>query len=124
MLAVSAFDAVIASEIIEHTADAELFVESCARLARRGGVLFFTTINKTVASRVLAIWLAEKILRIVPSDIHDWSKFIEPSLLRMILEENGCNVRLIHGMAYNPFMNRWSWTESTAVNYALVAIKS
>lgn len=53
------FDAVVASEIIEHVADVELFVESCIQLVRKSGALFFTTINKTVASRVMAIWMAE-----------------------------------------------------------------
>lgn len=117
------FDAVVASEIIEHVSDAELFVESCVRLVHKCGVLIFTTINKTLASRIIAIWMAENILRVVPPGIHDWSKFVEPTSLRMILEANGCSVRLTHGMAYNPFMNRWSWIRSTAINYALVAIK-
>lgn len=53
------FDAVVASEIIEHVADVELFVESCIQLVRRNGALFFTTINKTVTSRLMAIWMAE-----------------------------------------------------------------
>uniref|UniRef100_A0A915PPB8 Ubiquinone biosynthesis O-methyltransferase, mitochondrial n=1 Tax=Setaria digitata TaxID=48799 RepID=A0A915PPB8_9BILA len=105
------FDAVVASEIIEHVADVELFVESCVRLVRKSGALFFTTINKTVMSRIMAIWIAERVLGIVPPGIHSWSKFIEPRFLRMILEENGCSVRLVHGMIYNPFTNHWSWSK-------------
>uniref|UniRef100_A0A8R1TTB0 Ubiquinone biosynthesis O-methyltransferase, mitochondrial n=1 Tax=Onchocerca volvulus TaxID=6282 RepID=A0A8R1TTB0_ONCVO len=118
------FDAVVASEIIEHVADVELFVESCIQLVRKNGALFFTTINKTIASRVMAIWIAERILGIVPPGIHNWSKFIEPKFLRMILEENGCSVRLLHGMIYNPLTNNWSWSRNMLMNYALVAIKN
>ncbi|KAK6111518.1 3-demethylubiquinone-9 3-O-methyltransferase [Brugia pahangi] len=118
------FDAVVASEIIEHVADVELFVESCIQLVRKNGALFFTTINKTVASRVMAVWMAERVLGIVPPGIHNWSKFIEPKFLRMILEENGCSLRLSHGMIYNPLTNHWSWSRNTSINYALVAIKN
>ncbi|VDM69555.1 unnamed protein product [Strongylus vulgaris] len=53
------FDAVVASEIVEHVADLDAFVGGCARLAKSGAPLFFTTINRTLASRVLAIWVAE-----------------------------------------------------------------
>ncbi|CAG9530429.1 unnamed protein product [Cercopithifilaria johnstoni] len=118
------FDAVVASEIIEHVTDVELFVESCIHLVRKDGALFFTTINKTIASRVMAIWMAERILGIVPPGIHNWSKFVKPKFLQLILEENGCNVRLLHGMIYNPVTNHWSWSRNTLINYALVAIKN
>uniref|UniRef100_A0A0R3RLB5 Ubiquinone biosynthesis O-methyltransferase, mitochondrial n=1 Tax=Elaeophora elaphi TaxID=1147741 RepID=A0A0R3RLB5_9BILA len=118
------FDAVVASEIIEHVADVELFVESCVQLVRRNGALFFTTINKTVASRVMAVWMAERVFGIVPPGIHNWSKFIKPKFLQLILEENGCDVRLLHGMIYNPLTNHWSWSRNTSINYALVAIKN
>uniref|UniRef100_A0A0N5D2Z1 Ubiquinone biosynthesis O-methyltransferase, mitochondrial n=1 Tax=Thelazia callipaeda TaxID=103827 RepID=A0A0N5D2Z1_THECL len=118
------FDAVIASEILEHVVDLELFVKSCVHLLHNSGTLFFTTINKTVLSRLVTIWIAEDVLNIVPSGVHDWSKFVEPQFLQMILEENNCCVRLVHGMLYNPFANRWSWCQNTAMNYALVATKN
>ena len=53
------FDAVIASEILEHVNDVDGFVGSCVRMVRPGAPIFFTTINKTIASRLLAVWLAE-----------------------------------------------------------------
>uniref|UniRef100_A0A915BFM5 Ubiquinone biosynthesis O-methyltransferase, mitochondrial n=2 Tax=Parascaris univalens TaxID=6257 RepID=A0A915BFM5_PARUN len=119
----SGFDAVVASEIVEHVADIDTFVKACVRLARSGAPLFFTTINKTLASRVFAIWMAEEVFGAVPSGVHDWSKFIEPEVLRDKLESNGCDVRLVHGIAYNPFANKWSWINCTAINYALMAVK-
>ncbi|MCP9265430.1 Ubiquinone biosynthesis O-methyltransferase, mitochondrial [Dirofilaria immitis] len=107
------FDAVVASEIIEHVADVELFVESCVQLVRKNGALFLQPLIK----------LLRRVLGIVPPGIHNWSKFIEPRFLRMILEENDCSVRLMHGIIYNPFTNHWSWSRNMSVNYALVAIK-
>lgn len=46
-----------------------------------GGSLFFTTLNKTWISYIVAIISAEKIFRFVPVGTHDWNKFIPPSEL-------------------------------------------
>jgi len=56
-----------------------------------GGSIFITTINKTVLARYLAIFAAEKILRIVPEGSHDWEKFVPPEDLRLILEQSRCH---------------------------------
>lgn len=117
------FDAVVASEVLEHVADLESFVSACVRIARSGAPLFFTTINKTAASKILAIWMAQDILKIVPADVHRWDKFVEPLTLRSILEMNGCDVRFTHGITYNVLTNEWSWIRNTAVNYAMMAVK-
>lgn len=53
------FDAVIASEVLEHVNDLELFVGSCVEANKRASPLFFTTINRTYLSRIFAIWVAE-----------------------------------------------------------------
>ena len=31
--------------------------------------------------------------------------------------------RLVHGMFYIPFINKWTWVPDTSVNYAVHAIK-
>lgn len=90
------FDAVVASEIVEHVDNLDSFIQGCVQLAKPGAPLFFTTINKTIASRVLAIWLAEDVMRIVPRGVHHWEKFVEPSSLSSVLEKNGCSIRLVN----------------------------
>jgi len=120
------FDAVVASEVIEHVSSREAFVDNCLRLTKSGGggCVFFTTINRTALSRLLAIYVAENILRIVPRGMHDWEKFVSPDDLQFLLEKNDeCNVRLVHGLRYNPLTNSWSWTRDTSVNYALCGVK-
>lgn len=146
---ISVFDAVVASEIVEHVADVDLFVGSCVRLARKGAPLFFTTINQTVASYILAIWIAEvsfifrhtryiqsiltlenddiillqRVLGLVPAGIHVWSKFVKPESLRAMLESKKCKIAAVQGMGYNPFNSHWFWIENKNVNYALIAKK-
>ncbi|XP_041648620.1 ubiquinone biosynthesis O-methyltransferase, mitochondrial isoform X1 [Cheilinus undulatus] len=117
------FDAVVASEVVEHLADLETFAFCCSQVLKPGGSLFITTINKTNLSYVFGIVVAEQILRIVPSGTHDWEKFISPVELERILESNGFSVQSVEGMLYNPVSGAWSWTNSTAINYALHAVK-
>ncbi|KAM4568041.1 ubiquinone biosynthesis O-methyltransferase, mitochondrial isoform 2-T2 [Fundulus diaphanus] len=117
------FDAVVASEVVEHLADLETFAICCGRVLKPGGSLFITTINKTNLSYALAIVAAEYLLHIVPRGTHDWEKFVSPVELERLLESNGFLVQSVQGMLYNPISGAWSWTNSTAINYALHAVK-
>lgn len=117
------FDAVVASEVVEHLADLETFAFCCSRVLKQGGSLFITTINRTNLSYWLGVVAAEQLLRIVPSGTHDWEKFISPVELERLLESNGFLVQYVQGMLYNPVSRSWSWTNSTAINYALHAVK-
>ncbi|XP_003965940.1 ubiquinone biosynthesis O-methyltransferase, mitochondrial [Takifugu rubripes] len=117
------FDALVASEVVEHLADLETFAFCCNHMLKPGGSLFITTINKTNLSYALGIVVAEQLLRIVPNGTHDWEKFISPVELERLLESNGFSVQTVQGMLYNPLSGAWSWTNSTAINYALRAVK-
>ncbi|XP_062255468.1 ubiquinone biosynthesis O-methyltransferase, mitochondrial [Platichthys flesus] len=117
------FDAVVASEVVEHLADLETFAFCSSHVLKPGGSLFITTINKTNLSYALGIVVAEQLLRIVPSGTHDWEKFISPVDLERLLASNGFSVQSVLGMLYNPVSGAWSWTNSTAINYALHAVK-
>uniref|UniRef100_A0A3B4BG21 Ubiquinone biosynthesis O-methyltransferase, mitochondrial n=1 Tax=Periophthalmus magnuspinnatus TaxID=409849 RepID=A0A3B4BG21_9GOBI len=120
---VGQFDAVVASEVVEHLADLETFAHCCSLVIKPGGSLFITTLNKTNLSWLLGIVVAENVLRIVPQGTHDWEKFISPEELEHLLESNGFSVQSVKGMLYNPVTGDWSWTDSTAINYALHAVK-
>ncbi|CAL1610573.1 unnamed protein product [Knipowitschia caucasica] len=117
------FDAVVASEVVEHLADLETFVYCCSDVIKPGGSLFITTLNKTNLSWLLGIVVAENVLRIVPQGTHEWEKFICPEELERLLESNGFSVQSVKGMLYNPITGAWSWTDSTAINYGLHAVK-
>ncbi|CAB16512.1 Ubiquinone biosynthesis O-methyltransferase, mitochondrial [Caenorhabditis elegans] len=120
----SAYDAVVASEIVEHVADLPGFIGCLAELARPGAPLFITTINRTWLSKLAAIWLAENVLKIVPPGVHDWEKFITPAELTSHLEKAGCRVTAVHGLMFHPVGNHWTWIESTQCNYGILAVKN
>ena len=88
-----------------------------------GGAVVFTTLNRTVASHVSAITLAERVFGLLPNGTHEWAKFITPKELDQHARAAGLLPTDVTGFRYNPVVNRW-WTSSdTSVNYALAAVK-
>ena len=120
------FDAVVASEVIEHVDNPQHFVATCSSVIDEGGSFFLTTINRTQRSYLGAIVAAEYLLRLLPTGTHDWNKFITPQELESMLKNSGFSfrVRLLHGMFYFPFIDKWTWIPDTGVNYALHAVKT
>ncbi|XP_037857022.1 ubiquinone biosynthesis O-methyltransferase, mitochondrial isoform X3 [Chlorocebus sabaeus] len=118
------FDAVVASEVVEHVIDLETFLQCCCQVLKPSGSLFITTINKTQLSYALGIVFSEQIAGIVPKGTHTWEKFVSPETLESILESNGLSVQTVVGMLYNPFSGYWHWSENTSLNYAAHAVKS
>lgn len=122
--AAETFDAVVASEVVEHVINLEKFVQCCCQVLKPGGSLFITTVNRTQLSYALGIVFAEQIAGIVTRGTHSWEKFVSPEQLESIVESNGLSVQTVAGMVYNPFSGHWHWTESTSLNYAAHAVKS
>lgn len=117
------FDGVVSSEVLEHVSNVDSFVESCCRLVKPGGSLFFTTVNKTQLSYYLGVIAAEYIFKIVPPGTHDWEKFVPPEELRFMLSKNEFSTKLIHGMFYNLLTGRWMWIKDSSLSYAIHAVK-
>ena len=111
------WDVVTCMEALEHVPDPGSIVESCAKLIKPGGSIYFSTFNRNIKSFVQAIVGAEYILGLLPKGTHDYSKFIRPYELLKWCEK--CNVYLtdIKGISYNPFLNRYSLAKSVDVNY-------
>ncbi|CAF1255069.1 unnamed protein product [Adineta ricciae] len=118
------YDAIIASEVVEHINDVDSFIGNIGKLLKPKGLCFITTLNQTAASYFLGVIAAEYIFRIVPPGTHTWNKFIRPSDLVILFEKNGFSVLVNNGMVYNPITNRWSWSTSKAINYAICAAKN
>ena len=118
------FDAVVASEVIEHVADREAFADALAELVRPGGALVLTTINRTPRSYAAAIVGAEYVLRWVPRGTHDWNRFPTPDELTALLAPRGFAVEPPVGLAYDPLDGGFRQSADGRVNYALVARKA
>ena len=82
------FDIVIASEVIEHVNERKIFLSDVSKLSRSGGLIVFTTINKSFLGILLGKFFAENILKVVPKNTHDPNKFISPQKLSSEAEEH------------------------------------
>lgn len=117
------FDVVLALEIVEHVADVDLFLKSCARLVKPGGLIFVSTLNRTAKAWALAIAGAEYILGWLPRGTHDWKKFLKPSEVVRGLEAGGITTKEIVGVVYNPLSRVWSLNKTDLdVNYMLFGV--
>jgi len=118
------FDVITALEILEHIADPAGFIKTAAQLLKPGGLMIFSTINRTAKSLLLAKIVAEDILKIVPRGTHDWNKFVQPSELAAACEAAGLQVRNITGLAVNPLRAgaaMFALLPDVGVNYFLTA---
>ena len=86
------FDVILNMEVIEHVSDLNLFIESCEKLLKKNGLLFFATLNRNLLSFGLAIVGAEYILGWLPKGTHNWKKFITPEELKIIFRSSGLNI--------------------------------
>ncbi|MBI5642324.1 MAG: bifunctional 2-polyprenyl-6-hydroxyphenol methylase/3-demethylubiquinol 3-O-methyltransferase UbiG [Deltaproteobacteria bacterium] len=111
------FDIIICAEVLEHVDDLRGFLRDSLRMLKPGGLFFFGTINKTVKARLLAIFVAEDVIGMVPQGTHDYQRFIRPSLLKEILEENGVEMTELKGMSYDPLRLEFKLSNDTSVNY-------
>ena len=119
------FDIVLALEIVEHVSDVDLFLQSCGRLTKPGGLVFLSTLNRTAKAWALAIAGAEYALRWLPRGTHDWRKFLKPSELVRGLRRAGVEPQEIAGVVYSPLSRTWSLNRNDLdVNYMLYGSKA
>ena len=119
------FDLVLALEIVEHVADVDLFLASCGRMVKPGGLLFLSTLNRTAKAWALAIAGAEYVLGWLPRGTHDWKKFLKPSEVVNGLRSGGVEAQEIVGVVYSPLSRTWSLNRRDLdVNYMLYGTKA
>jgi len=111
------YDVVTCLEMLEHVPQPESIVTACARMAKPGGLLVFSTINRNPKAYAFAILGAEYILRLLPKGTHDFRKFIRPSELDRWARGAELQLRDLSGMTYNPLTGRYRLGQDADVNY-------
>ena len=125
------FDIVIASEVIEHVNERKVFLSDISKLCRSGGLVVFTTINKSFLGVLLGKFFAENILNVVPKNTHNPEKFISPQELSSEAQEH--NIILDNFVGFIPkfkiqnIINKefgdFILSSNTQVNYGAAGIK-
>jgi 2-polyprenyl-6-hydroxyphenyl methylase/3-demethylubiquinone-9 3-methyltransferase len=111
------FDVVTCMELLEHVPDPARLVGSCARLAKPGGTVLFSTLNRTARSFATAIVGAEYLSGLVPRGTHRYSQLIRPSELDAWGRKAGLTLQSLRGGSYNPASRTFRLTDDTAVNF-------
>ena len=111
------YDVITCLEMLEHVPDPSSIVNACFKLAKPGGQVFFSTINRNPKSYLFAIIGAEYILNLLPRGTHDFAKFIRPSELAAWCRESQLNLKDQIGMSYNPIIKKYSLGKNIDVNY-------
>lgn len=117
------FDVVCALEILEHVIEPELFIKNLNKLLKPGGLLFVSTLNRTLKSYAVAIVGAEYIFRWLPVGTHSWNKFITPLEMATFFRKEGLLLRETRGMSFKPLSRKWALSQDLSVNYLACAQK-
>lgn len=117
------YDVITCMEMLEHVPNPVDVINACARLAKPGGKLFFSTLNRNLKSYVLAILGAEYILKLIPKGTHEYSKFIKPAELEAWARAAGLTLNTLAGIEYNPLTKTCRLTNNVSVNYLAYFIK-
>ncbi len=117
------FDVVTCMEMLEHVPDPSSIVKACANLVKPGGMVFFSTINRTPKSFLFAIVGAEYVLNLIPRGTHEYAKLIRPSELAKYCRTESLDLLQMRGMQYNPLSQHYWLDGDTSVNYMIATRK-
>ena len=117
------FDCVTCMEMLEHVPDPASTIRAATALAKPGGWVFFSTLNRNPKSFLFAIVGAEYILNLLPKGTHEYRRFITPSELAAMSRSAGLTITEFIGMTYNPFSKIYSLNDDVSVNYIVACRK-
>jgi 2-polyprenyl-6-hydroxyphenyl methylase/3-demethylubiquinone-9 3-methyltransferase len=87
-------DVVSAGELLEHVPDLPGTVAEVCRVLRPGGLLVLDTLNNTMACRLVAVTLAERVPGAAPAGIHDPKLFVDPKILTSECARHGVSLEV------------------------------
>ena len=115
------FDVILCMEVLEHLNNIDVLISKVRESLKPKGKFIGSTINRTMSSYFLAIFMAENIMNIVPKKTHSWRKFIKPNNLKKKLIFNDFKDINFQGVTFNPLKNSWKSIKNLSVNYMFSA---
>ena len=118
------YDIILMLEVIEHIHNWENVVTKIIKYLKPNGKIIFSTINRTIHSKIFAIILAEKILKWIPKNTHDYIKLVKPKELISFLNKSNMEIIDTTGLVFNPLLREWFLNKKmTKINFFCTAQK-
>lgn len=111
------FDVITCMEMLEHVPEPLSVILSCQQLLKPNGVLFMSTINRTLKAWALVVIGAEYVLKLLPQGTHDYEKFIKPAELLAYCDQVGLVCEQLKGYHYNPLTGNFWLNNDVSANY-------
>jgi len=97
----SSFDIALCCDVLEHVDDVGRVLGEIARVLRPGGLFFYDTVNRTLASKLVVIKVSQEWRSTAFNEAatHVWSKFIKPKELTAMMADKGLTPRGMRGIS-------------------------
>lgn len=119
------YDVVLALELLEHVNEPSEFVKIVQSFVKPGGLVIYSTLNRTLKSLAFGKIAAEYVLGLVPRGTHNWRQFIKPSeLARWVRATGGTDIQtcgLVFDLTHHDFKLA---QDNLDINYFLSAKKT
>ena len=103
------FDIVILADVVEHVKEYSELLKTATWALKPGGYALISTLNRTIASRFLAVWFCESV-RLVPPGTHDWRLFVTPRELEVAATACGLVKHRVYGESPRIVPTILSWS--------------
>lgn len=110
------FDLITCLEVLEHVEEAGSFLRALHDLLNPGGLLVFSTPNRTKRSYAVLILGAERLTRMIPDGGHEWKKFRTPEEVSADLIAAGFEPGTIRGLSWHP-RRGFHISDDRSINY-------
>lgn len=111
------FDIITCMEMLEHVPEPSSIINACQALLKPDGVLFLSTINRTLKAWGLVIVGAEYMLKMLPKGTHNYEKFIKPAELLAWTDKVNLECVNMVGYHYNPLTGKFKLNQDVSANY-------